>query len=110
MKSFKVIIASLALSVLAASPIAFAQEKKGPQTPEQQIERIEQAVGTLTAQQKTKIQAILEKTRNAMKGVPKEERKDKMAAAMKKQTAEIRAVLTPEQAKKYDSAMAKKKK
>jgi Spy/CpxP family protein refolding chaperone len=110
MKSLKVIAASLALSVLVASPIAFAQEKKAPQTPEQQIERIEQAVGSLTAAQKTKIQAIFAKTQASMKGVAKEDRKDKMAEAMKKQTAEIKAVLTPEQAKKYDAAMAKKKK
>jgi Spy/CpxP family protein refolding chaperone len=38
-----------------------------------------------------------------MQGVPKEERKEKGAAMQKKSRAEIRAVLTPDQQKKYDA-------
>ncbi len=67
-------------------------------TPEQQIERIEQAVGTLTADQKSKITAIIAKGREDMAAAPKEERKEKGMALQKN----IRAVLTPEQQKKFD--------
>jgi Spy/CpxP family protein refolding chaperone len=104
MKSIKALIAALALGVVVSAPFANAQQKKGgAPTPEQQIERIEQAVGSLTAAQKTKITAIYEKGREEMKGVPKEERKDKMGEMMKKQRQEVRAVLTPEQQAKFDA-------
>jgi Spy/CpxP family protein refolding chaperone len=94
MKSLKAIIAATALSVAFIAPLK-AQEKKGPPTPEQRIAQIEKAVGSLTAEQKTKITAILEDARNA----PKEERKQKMSEA----NAKIRAVLTAEQQAKFDS-------
>lgn len=110
MKSLKVTLAAVALSLLAAAPLAQAQEKKGKQTPEQQLERVEQAAGTLTAEQKAKIKDIIAKTHEAMQSVPKEERKEKMADATKKQRADIRAVLNDEQKKKYDEAMASMKK
>ena len=101
----KVLVAALALCVLASVPALQAQEKKGRggQTPAQQIERIEQAVGSLTADQKTKITAILEKSQEEMRGVPKEERKEKMTGVMKKQREQIRALLTKEQQAKYDA-------
>ena len=107
MKSIKVLVAALALSVMASVSTLQAQEKKGRggMTPEQQIANIEQAVGSLTDAQKAKITAILEKGREEMKGIPKEERKEKGAAMQKKQRQEIVAVLTPEQAEKY-KAMA----
>jgi Spy/CpxP family protein refolding chaperone len=105
MKSMKVLVAALALCVMTSIPALQAQEKKGRggMTPEQQIERIETAVGSLTADQKTKITAILAKSREEMQGVPKEERKEKGAAMQKKSRADIRAVLTPDQQKKYDA-------
>ncbi len=106
MKSLKVIIAAVALSVMASAPFAQAQEKKGAMTPEQQIARIEQAVGSLTAAQKEKITAIFAKGREEMQQIPKEERKDKMGPMMKKQREQVSAVLTPDQRKKYE-AMAK---
>lgn len=109
MKYLKVLIAALALGV-ATAPITQAQEKKGPMTPEQQIERIEQAVGKLTADQKSKISAIMAKTADATKAIPKEERKDKSPALQKKQREDIRAVLTPDQQKKYDEMGGGKKK
>jgi hypothetical protein len=71
-------------------------------SPEQYIERVEQAVGTLTAEQKTKITAIVAKTQEAVKGLPKEERKEKSAPLQKKQREDVRAVLTAEQQKKFD--------
>ena len=103
MKSLKVLITVLALGV--ALPITQAQEKKGAQTPEQQIARIEEAVGSLTAEQKTKITNIIAKSREEMQAIPKEERKEKGAAMSKKQREDIRGVLTAEQKKKYDAAM-----
>ena len=109
MKSIKALIAAIAMGV-AFTSVAQAQEKKGKQTPEQQIERIEQATGTLTADQKKKIAAIIAKTSEATQAIPKEERKEKGAALQKKQREEISAVLTAEQRKKYDEAMAAAKK
>jgi Spy/CpxP family protein refolding chaperone len=103
MKSLKVILTALALSLVATAPLAKAQEKKGQMTPEQRIERIEQAVGSLSADQKTKITAILEKSQEEMRAVPKEERKDKMPDMMKATNAKIRAVLTAEQQAKFDA-------
>jgi Spy/CpxP family protein refolding chaperone len=105
MKSLKIVASLIALGLVASAPLQ-AQQKKGPVTPEQQIERIETAVGSLSADQKAKITVILAKSRDEMKGVPKEERKEKGAAMQKKQRQDIRAVLTEEQKAKYD-AMAK---
>jgi hypothetical protein len=109
MKSIKVLIAALAIGV-ASTSIAQAQEKKGKQTPEQQIERIEQSVGSLTADQKKKITAIIAKGSEEYQAIPKEERKEKGAAVQKKQREDIRAVLTADQQKKYDEAAAAMKK
>ena len=110
MKSLKVIIAAAALSVLASATVAQAQEKKGKQTPEQQIERIEQAVGSLTADQKKKIADVIAKSNDALQAVPKEERKEKSGAINKKRNDDIRAVLTAEQKNKYDEYTASMKK
>jgi Spy/CpxP family protein refolding chaperone len=112
MKSLKAILAATALAVAFTAPLQ-AQEKKkggGGGTPEQQIERIEQAVGSLSAEQKKKITAIIEKSNSEMQAIPKEDRKEKGGAVTAKRTSDIKAVLTPEQAKKYDEAMAAMKK
>lgn len=103
MKSIKVLIAAVALGV-ASTPVMQAQEKKGKMTPEQQISRIEEQVGSLTADQKKKIEGILAKQAEAYQAIPKEERKEKGAEVQKKSRTEIRAVLTAEQQKKYDAA------
>jgi len=112
MKSFKIAISLVALVLVASSPLQ-AQQKKGQTTPEQQIERIETAVGSLSADQKAKITDIFAKSREEMRAVPKEERKAKSPDMMKKQRDAIRAVLTDEQKAKYDAMSkqgAKKKK
>ena len=101
MKHLKVLLTALALGVAASAPLQ-AQEKKGQVTPEQYVERVEQAVGTLTAEQKTKITNIASKTQEATKALPKEERKEKAPAIQKKMREDVRAVLTPEQQKKFD--------
>lgn len=103
MKSFKALITAVAFGIVASATVAQAQEKKGQMTPEQQIERIETAVGSLSADQKAKITAIMSKSREELQGVPKEERKEKGAAIQKKQRDAIRAVLTAEQQAKYDA-------
>ena len=95
MKSLKLLISAIALGVALSAPVAKAQEKKGAMSPEQRIEQIEKAVGKLSADQKTKITAILEDVRSA----PKEERKQKGMEA----NAKIREVLTAEQKAKFDS-------
>ena len=104
MKHVKALITALALGVAASAPLQ-AQEKKGQPTPEQYVERVEQAVGTLTADQKKKITAIYTKSQEDYRAVPKEERKEKGAPVMKKQREDIRAVLTADQQKKFDEAM-----
>lgn len=75
---------------------------RGGMSPEQQIERLETAVGKLTEDQKKKITAIYGKVREKMEAVPQEERREKMGSIMQETRKEIRAVLTPEQQKKYD--------
>ena len=104
MKSPKFLIPVLILGLIASASLSQAQEKKGRggMNPEARVEQIDKAV-TLTADQKTKILAILEKAREEMQAIPKEERKDKMADMMKAQNAKVRAVLTPEQQAKFDA-------
>jgi Spy/CpxP family protein refolding chaperone len=72
-------------------------------TPEERIQRLEQAVGTLTAEQKQKITAIYAKQAEKMRAIPQEERREKMGPLMQEAQKEIRAVLTPEQQKKFDA-------
>lgn len=102
MKHLKVLLTALALGVAASAPLQ-AQEKKGQMSPEQYVERVEQAVGSLTADQKTKIKNIVAKTQDSMKALPKEERKEKSAPLQKKQRDDIRVLLNAEQQKKFDA-------
>jgi Spy/CpxP family protein refolding chaperone len=102
MKHLKVLLTALALGVAASAPLKAQEGKKGGMSPDQYVERVEQAVGTLTADQKTKIKNIAAKTQEATKALPKEERKEKGQAMAKKQREEVRAVLTAEQQKKFD--------
>lgn len=99
MKLFKVIATTVALGLASAS-LAQAQEKKGrgAMSPEARIEQLEQAVGSLTADQKKKITAIYAKLAENMKGGDRE----KMGELMQASRKEVRAVLTPDQQKKFD--------
>ena len=120
MKSFvKVLISVLALGVMASAPMLRAQEEKAPpaeggkkggggkgrgqMSPEQRIAAIEEAVGTLTAEQKTKITAILEKAGKDMMALSQEERREKGREIMTASNKDIRAVLTAEQQTKFDA-------
>jgi Spy/CpxP family protein refolding chaperone len=95
----KLLLTAVAISALAFVSTSSAQEKKG-KGGGMNVERIEQAVGTLSAEQKTKIEGIIAKSREAMQGAQGDQ--DKMREIGTKQRADIRAVLTPEQQKKFD--------
>ena len=109
MKIRKFLVGAAALSVLFSTSLLQAQDQKkgqgggrGAPTAEQQIERIEQAVGTLSAEQKTKLKAIYAKTAEKLQAIPQEERREKGMEIYQATRKEVRAVLTPEQQKKYD--------
>eukprot|EP00456_Euglypha_rotunda_P017677 TRINITY_DN16101_c0_g1_i4.p2 TRINITY_DN16101_c0_g1~~TRINITY_DN16101_c0_g1_i4.p2 ORF type:complete len:115 (-),score=39.68 TRINITY_DN16101_c0_g1_i4:22-366(-) len=99
MKSYKALLAVLALGV-ASAPLSQAQEKKGRgnMSPEQRIEQLETAVGSLSADQKAKIKDIYTKSAEKAKDAAQEDRMQIMQDARK----EVRAVLTPDQQKKFD--------
>ena len=72
-------------------------------SPEQQITRIEEAVGSLSAEQKTKITAIYGKLAKDLQAIPQEERREKGGELMMASRKEVRAVLTAEQQAKFDA-------
>jgi Spy/CpxP family protein refolding chaperone len=72
---------------------------------EQMVARLDEAV-TLTAEQKTKVAAIYKEQMAAMQAIPQEERREKMRESMTATRETVRAVLTPEQAKKFDDMPA----
>ncbi len=112
MKVLKIVVCSLALAVV---PFVQAQAEKSPSgearkgggrgSPDAQIERIDAAV-TLTAEQKTKVREILASVQEKTQALPKEERRAQGAELRKASNAQIRAVLTPEQQKKFDAMPA----
>jgi protein CpxP len=110
--SLRNLLAVLALGAALLPVASMAQdappsEKRGPgggrgrMTPEQQVERLDKAL-TLTAEQKTQIAAIYKESAAALQAIPQEERREKGMEMMKATREKIRAVLTPEQAKKFD--------
>ena len=77
----------------------------GRMGPEQMKARLDEVV-TLTAEQKTKVTAIYKEQMAAMQAIPQEERREKMRESMTATREKVRAVLTPEQAKKFDDMPA----
>ena len=100
MKSpIKLLITLLAFSMGALAPLS-AQEKKGrraDRAADALVERLDQAVG-LTADQKAKIKEIYTKNMEKARDASPEDRR----AIMQAQRDGVRAVLTPEQHKKFD--------
>jgi Spy/CpxP family protein refolding chaperone len=103
----KVLVVAIAFAAVFSTSLLQAQSQKKGRGGGMgmTVERIEEAVGKLSAEQKTKIEGILAKVREQMQGLQgasQEDRQAKMREIMQSSRTQIRAVLTPEQAKKYD--------
>jgi len=117
MKSLKTLLTAAVLGLAVLPALSYAQPPAGGggpggpggggrrgQTPEQQIARLEEAVGTLTAEQKTKITAIYTKAATDRAALAPEDRRGQKGQDMTAATnKEIRALLTPDQQKKFDA-------
>ena len=106
MKSVKILISVLALAAVAFVSTATAQDRgkgKGQMGPAARVAAIEEAVGSLSAEQKTKITAILEKSAKDMQAIPQDERREKGREVMMAANKEVRAVLTADQQAKFDA-------
>lgn len=115
MKMRKFLLTAVAFGAMASVSLLNAQEEKkgrgqgggrGFGTPDQRIERLEQAVGSLSADQKTKIKDIYAKASEKMQGLSQEDRREKGMEIMRESGAAVRALLTADQQKKYDEMMA----
>jgi Spy/CpxP family protein refolding chaperone len=107
----KFLVCAVAVGAMASVSVLNAQDQKkgggrGMGTPEQRIERLEQGVGSLSAEQKEKIKAIYAKSAEKAQGLSQEERREKGMELMREAGKEVRAVLNAEQQKKYDEMMA----
>jgi Spy/CpxP family protein refolding chaperone len=114
--SLRSLIGVLALGAVLLPATSMAQDGPPPADkrggpgggrmgPEQMVARLDEAV-TLTAEQKTKVAAIYKEQMAAMQAIPQEERREKMREAMAATREKVRAVLTPEQMKKFDAMPA----
>ena len=101
--------ALLTATSMAQNGPAPAEKRGGPGGArmgfEQMVARLDEAV-TLTAEQKTKVTEIYQEQMAAMQAIPQEERREKMREAMGATREKVRALLTPEQAKKFDDMPA----
>ncbi len=120
MKNPAKIISLATLALMAFSPVARAADDTPPPPPQQgsggpmkhmrekRVKQLDEALH-LTAEQKTQIQAIWDKTEEQGralrkdKSVPREQRREKMREAMKAAHDQVRALLTPEQQKIFDT-------
>ncbi len=105
MNTRKFLICAIASFAVASTSLVNAQEKKGRgmMTAEQRIEQIEQAVGSLSADQKKKISAVYASMAEKMQGLSQEERREKGMELMASARKDVRAILTPDQQKKFDA-------
>lgn len=109
MKTRSFLLRLVALGTVVALPLLNAQDAKkgrGMMSAEQRIERLEEAVGKLTDDQKAKIKDVYAKTSEKMQGLSDDERREKGMELMRESGRAVRAVLTEEQQKKYDEMMA----
>lgn len=75
-------------------------------TSDQRVDRLDQAVGPLTADQKTKIKAIYDADQKKMQDLMQAQDPDmrtKMMAMRQDENKQIRALLTPDQQTKFDA-------
>lgn len=113
----KFIITLLAIGVMASMPTLRAQDDKAPPAEgqkggrrgggrgpsvEQQVTRMDEAL-TLTADQKTKITAILTKAQEDIQALPQDQRREKGMEIRQTAMKDVRALLTPEQQTKFDA-------
>lgn len=111
MKFRKMLVLAVAMGAAFSLP-AQAQDAgkkgggRGQMSPEARIQRIEEAVGSLTADQKSKITAIYAKLQTDMQAIPQEERREKGMALMQAAQKDVRAALTSEQQAKFDAMPA----
>ncbi len=105
MNTRKFLSCAIASVAVASTSLVNAQEKKGRgmMTAEQRIEQIEQAVGSLSADQKKKISAVYASMAEKMQGLSQEERREKGMELMASARKDVRAILTPDQQKKFDA-------
>lgn len=112
----KTSILALALgSIIAFSPAAQAQDKKaegrGRQSVEARMKQLSEAL-KLTDEQKTKLEPILKEEGEKFRAIfedtnsSREEKGKKMQDIRKDLSAKVKAVLTPEQAEKYEKIQA----
>ena len=111
MKSLARLLLVAALAGAFFTSAASAQEQRKGRggmmmDPEQRIERLEQAVGTLSTEQKTKIKEVYAQSAEKMRNLPEDQRREKRMEMMQEAGRQVRAVLTAEQQKKYDEMMA----
>ncbi len=109
----KFVLCAVACGAMASVSLLQAQEEKkgkggrgGMPTVEQRLERLEQAVGSLTDTQKGKIKDLYAKAAEQMQGLSQEERREKGMEIMRESGKAIRDVLTADQQTKYDEMMA----
>lgn len=104
-------------ATIAFSPSAQAQEKKddakgkGRASLEDRMKQLSEAL-KLTDEQKAKLEPILKDEAEKLRGIfgdqnaSREEKGKKMQEARKDISAKVKAVLTPEQAEKYEKLQA----
>jgi Spy/CpxP family protein refolding chaperone len=100
------LVAALSGAFLTTSAQEQRKGRGGMMDPEQRIERLEQALGALSAEQKAKIKAVYAQSAEKMRTLPEDERREKMMEMMQEAGRQVRAVLTADQQKKYDEMMA----
>jgi hypothetical protein len=105
MKLLKIVFTTLALGLMASVSVLHAQDgkKKGGMSPEARVAQIDEAVGGLSADQKTKIMGILAKVQEQVMALAPEERGAKGMELRQAANGEIRAVLTDAQKAKFDA-------
>lgn len=112
----KASLLALALGgVIAFSPAAKAQDKKaegqGRPSLEARLKQLSEAL-KLTDEQKTKLEPILKEEGEKLRAIfadtnsSREEKGKKMQEIRKDLSAKVKAVLTPEQAEKYEKIQA----